>query len=303
MIILITGGSGLIGKPLIQSLIDHGHKIIVLSRNKKRTSGNPSIRILEWDGLTISDWRTSINHIDAIINLAGENIGSFPWTPKRKREFLNSRQNAGRVLVEWLRMTGFRPEVFIQASAVGYYGPHGEEPVDESTAPGADFSARLCIEWERSTQPVESMGVRRIIIRTGVVLAKKGGVLPLMALPVRFFLGGHLGNGRQGFPWIHIKDEVNAIRYLLEDQRTQGVYNLSASHPVPNSEFFHTLAKVLKRPYWFHAPDFAIKIALGEMSTLLLDGQYLIPRRLLDSGFIFDYDFIEPALKNIYFGD
>ncbi len=300
MNILITGGTGLIGRPLIHSLLSNGHRVTVLSRNIKKISASPALQVLEWDGRTVTGRGFQLHKIDAVINLAGENIGSFPWSVKRKRTFRESRLNVGNVLVEAVRNAESRPRVFIQASAVGYYGPHGDERVDESTAQGGDFSAKLCIDWEASTKPVESMGLRRIIIRTGVVLANDGGVLPLMALPVRLFVGGRLGGGGQGFPWIHIDDEVNAIQYLLENEYSQGVYNLSAPNPVSNADFTQTLARVLHRPYWLHAPQFAIKLVLGEMSTLLLDGQYMLPKRLVEGGFRFKYELVESALWDLY---
>jgi uncharacterized protein len=302
MNILITGGTGLIGRPLIRSLLSNGHLVTVLSRNTKKISASPALQVLDWDGRTVTGWGHQLNLIDAVINLAGENIGRFPWTEKRKRTFRESRLDAGNVLVEAIQKAESRPRMFIQASAVGYYGPHGNELVDESTAPGGDFSARLCIDWEASTEPVELMGLRRIVIRTGVVLAKGGGVLPLMAFPVQLFVGGRLGRGEQGYPWIHIDDEVNAIKYLLENENSQGVYNLSAPNPMSNADFTQSLARILHRPYWFHAPQFVIRLALGEMSTLLLDGQYMLPKRLVEGGFRFEYETVESALRDLYSG-
>jgi hypothetical protein len=300
MNILITGGTGLIGRPLTRSLISNGHEITVLSRSLKKVSTSPAVQSLSWDGHTVTGWGHQINKIDAVINLAGENIGSFPWTEKRKHTFRESRLAAGNALVEAIRNAESRPGIFIQASAVGFYGPHGDDLVDESVSPGDDFSAKLCIDWEASTSPVEALGLRRIIIRTGVVFAMEGGVFPLMALPVRMFVGGRLGSGMQGLPWIHIEDEVNAIRYLLENEQSHGVYNLSAPNPVSNADFTQTLAKVLHRPYWFHAPQFVIRIALGEMSSLLIDGQYLIPKRLVEAGFNFKFIVVESALRDLY---
>jgi len=302
MNVLVTGGTGLIGKPLIQSLRAKGYDVTVLSRNIKKMSVSPGLQILEWDGRTDTGWGRQLSKMDAVINLAGENIGSFPWTEKRKRIFRESRIGAGNALTEAVQQAEPRPRVFIQASAVGYYGPRGTEQVDESAEPGDDFSAKLCVDWEASTEKVESLGVCHIIIRTGVVLANNGGVLPLMALPVRMFAGGRLGAGRQGIPWIHIFDEVNAIQFLVENETTQGIYNLSAPKPVSSADFIKTLSVVLRRPYWIHAPQSALRLVLGEMSTLLLEGQYAVPKRLLEGGFTFKYKSAESALRNLFGG-
>jgi len=299
MNILITGGTGLIGRPLIRLLVSSGHHIVVLSRNSSKQSIYPNVEFQQWDGQNVTSWGSSEYKVDAVINLAGENIGSFPWTKKRKRLFRESRLKAGSALVNAIRSAQPRPSIFIQASAVGFYGPRGVENIDETAGSGIDYSAGLCTEWEASSADVEEMGLRRIVIRTGVVLDKNGGVLPLMALPVRLFAGGRLGTGNQGIPWIHIDDEVNAIKFLLENDSARGVYNLSAPNPVSNSAFMKTISIMIKRPYWFHVPHKVIRFALGEMSTLLLDGQFMVPSRLLDSEFKFRYETVELALQNI----
>jgi uncharacterized protein len=299
MNILITGGTGLIGRPLIRSLVSSGHHITVLSRNSKHQSDYPNVEYQQWDGQNVTSWGSSVNQVDAVINLAGENIGSFPWTRKRKQLFRESRLKAGTALVNYIRNARPRPSIFIQASAVGFYGPRGDERIDETSGSGNDYSARLCIDWEASSAEVEEIGVRRIIMRTGVVLDRAGGVLPLMSLPVRLFAGGRLGTGNQGIPWIHIVDEVNAIKFLLEDESACGVYNLSSPNPVSNSSFMKTLAQVIKRPYWFHVPQGVIRFALGEMSTLLLDGQFMVPGRLQESGFKFKYEKVAIALQDL----
>jgi uncharacterized protein len=284
---------------LIQSLVSSGHKISVLSRKPGKTLDLPNVNFLYWDGKNVESWGDSLNRVDAVINLAGESIGNFPWSQKRKKLFRESRLNAGKALMGAIRNANHRPNIFIQASAVGFYGPHGNEIVDETFMAGGDFSARLCIDWEASTGEAEGFGMRRVVIRTGVVLSAKGGVLPLMALPVRLFIGGKLGLGSQGIPWIHIEDEVRAIHFLLENPSARGVYNLSSPNPAANEVFLKTLAEVLKRPFWFHAPRIVIKLALGEMSTLLLDGQFLVPRRLIESGFKFKFETLRPAFQDL----
>ena len=299
MNILISGGTGLIGRPLIQSLVSCGHKITVLSRKSGKRPDSPSVHFLHWDGKNVESWASSLSEIDAVINLAGESIGSFPWSQRRKQLFRESRLDAGKALISAIHTANHRPGIFIQASAVGFYGPHGSELVDETCKTGDDFSARLCVDWEASTAQAESLGMRRVIVRTGVVLSAQGGVLPLMALPVRLFVGGKLGSGVQGIPWIHVEDEVRAIHFLLENTSAQGVYNLSSPNPAANETFLKTLAEVLKRPFWFHAPRAVIKLALGDMSTLLLDGQFVVPRKLIESGFKFKFEALRPAFQDL----
>jgi uncharacterized protein (TIGR01777 family) len=299
MNILIAGGTGLIGKQLTQSLISDGHTVVLLSRSADRLPQVQGIEAVTWDGKTTNGWAELINQVDAVVNLAGENIGSFPWTENQKKKFRDSRVSAGNALSKAVEDSSKRPTVFIQASAVGFYGPRGEEEVDESASPGRDFSSKLCIDWEDSSRKIEDLGVRRVIIRTGIVLAKKGGILEQMSLPVKLFVGGRMGDGEQGIPWIHIEDEVNAIIYLVGNTSARGVFNLSAPAPVSNAEFTKKIASVLHRPFWFHAPKKAIKLALGEMSTLLLNGQFIVPRKLLNLGFNFKFISIEKALDDL----
>ena len=300
MKVLIAGGTGLIGKNLIRKLISGGHTVILLSRSADRLPKVLGITAVKWDGKTTSGWGEWINKVDAVVNLAGENIGSYPWTEKRKRIFRDSRIAGGKALSKAIEESRSRPSVFIQASAVGFYGPRSEEEVDESTGAGNDFSSELCIGWEDSSKQIEDFGVRRVIIRTGIVLDKKGGILQQMALPVKLFVGGRMGTGKQGIPWIHIEDEVNAIIFLIMNDSARGVFNLSAPRPVSNAAFMKRIATVLRRPYWFHIPDFAIKLILGEMSTLLLNGQFMVPRKLVKLGFNFKYATIEHALDDIF---
>ena len=299
MKILIAGGTGLIGKQLIRLLISDGHTVVLLSRSADRLPQLKGITAVKWDGKTTGGWSELMEEVDAVVNLAGENIGRFPWTEKRKRKFRESRVAAGNALSKAIEESKVRPSVFIQASAVGFYGPRGEEDVDESASSGGDFSSRLCVDWEASTKRIEALGVRRVIVRTGIVLDKKGGILQQMALPVKFYVGGRLGSGKQGIPWIHIDDEVNAIGYLIANNAARGVFNLSAPAPVSNAELMQTIAFCLHRPYWFHVPQKAIKLVLGEMSALLLNGQFMVPRKLLDLGFNFKFATIDQALEDL----
>ena len=299
MKILVAGGTGLIGNELIRSLVKEGHSITLLSRSKRKFTGPHQVKVLHWDGIETKGWGEIVEDVDSIINLAGRNIGSFPWTKRKMEDFRFSRVYAGQALVRAIRDYKAKPKSFIQASATGYYGPRKKDPVDESSEQGNDFSARLCVEWEDSTKEIEDWGIRRIILRTGIVLSDRGGVLPLMVLPVKMFLGGSLGSGDQGIPWIHLADEVNAIKFLLSSESAQGAYNLCAPNPVANSIFMKTVAEVLNRPYWFHVPSWLIQFFLGGMSTLLLDGKFMFPAKLLENGFNFKYNYLKLALNDL----
>jgi len=303
MNILISGGSGFIGSALARSLLADGHKVWVLTRNPAAQKLNSSAQALGWDGRSTSGWLDVFSQMDAVVNLAGETVGRWPWNEARKQRIIDSRVRAGKVMAEAYQLAARKPAVLIQASGIGYYGPLGSEPVSESGNPGRDFMAGVASAWEASTASVDALpGVRRAIIRTSLVLDAREGVLPLMALPVRLFVGGPLGSGGQGVSWIHIDDEVRAIRFLIEQESARGVFNLCAPTPLASSDFIRELAKALRRPYWMPVPAFALKLILGDMSTLLLDGQFVLPERLQELGFIFDYEHVEQAFQAIYKG-
>jgi uncharacterized protein (TIGR01777 family) len=256
------------------------------------------VQVVRWDGRTSAGWEKLAEGADAIINLAGENLSTGRWTEARKREIVQSRVNAGRAVVEAVSRASIKPRVVVQASAVGFYGPRGDEEVTEQAGPGDDFLARVCRQWEASTEPVEALGVRRVIARTGVVLSMEGGALPRMALPFRFFAGGQVGSGRQWFPWIHIEDEARAILWLVEHGRA-GAYNLTAPDVTTNRKFSRVLGQAMGRPSAIPVPALALKALFGEMSTVLLEGQRAVPARLLAEGFQFRFPEVEGALHNL----
>ncbi len=298
--IIITGGTGLIGRALAAELAAAGYEVVVLSRDPLRARGlPPGVRAGKWDGRTAQGWGSRADGAYAIVNLAGENLAGGRWTAARKERIRQSRLNAGQAVVEAVRAAERKPAVVVQASGIGYYGPRGDEEVTEEAPPGSDFLGRLAVEWEASTAPVEVLGVRRVVIRTGVVLSAEGGALPRLALPFRFFLGGPLGSGRQWTPWIHIADEVGAIRFLVEQEGARGPYNLAAPHPVTNRELARALGRVLHRPAWLPVPAPALQLALGEMSAVLLTGQRAVPKRLLEAGFVFRFPEVEAALQDL----
>lgn len=299
--IVITGGSGLIGHALVAELVTAGYEVVILTRNPQRATGlADGVRIAGWDARTAQGWGSLADGAYAIVNLAGENLAGGRWTAERKRRIRQSRLDAGRAVVEAVHAAKRKPAVVVQASGIGYYGPHGDEEVTEDFQPGSDFLGHLAVEWEASTAPVEALGVRRVVIRTGVVLSRKGGALPRLALPFHFFLGGPLGNGCQWVPWIPIEDEVRAIRFLLENETARGPYNLSAPHPVTNRELARALGQVLHRPAWLPVPAPALRLLLGEMASVLLTGQRAIPKRLLEEGFVFQFPEVRPALQNLF---
>lgn len=300
MKVLIAGGSGFLGSYLTRSLLADGHQVWILSRDLSRKGLSPGVRAAAWDGRSAAGWGHLAAEVDAIVNLTGATLGRWPWTEARKRAFVSSRVNSGLAIVEAVRAADPRPKVLLQQSGGGYYGPHGPEDINEATPPGSDFSARLCLEWEASSQAVEDLGVRRVITRTGLVLSRDAEIMQLMALPTRLFFGGRLGGGRQGIGWIHLRDEIRAFRFLLEDEKAAGAYNLAAPNPVSNADFMRSLARSLRRPYWFHIPAFLLKLGLGEMSTLLLDGWFLRPERLLGAGFDFKFATLEAAFRDIW---
>jgi len=304
MRVIITGGSGLIGTVLTERLLADEHEVIILSRSPEKYTFPAGVQGVKWDGKTAGSWYTHINEDTAIVHLAGANIagdGFIPsrWTAERKRAIRQSRLDTGQAVVAGVEAAEHKPRMLIQASAVDYYGPSGSEVLTESAPPGNSFLADVCVAWEASTRPVEAMGVRRVVTRTGLVLTLDGGPLPIVVLQYKLFAGGRLGDGRQWWPWIHLDDEVEAVTYLLENEAAEGVYNLTAPNPLTNNDFGKAVGRVLNRPHLIPVPAFALKLVLGEIATLVLDGQRAIPQRLQEAGYIFKFTEAEPALADL----
>jgi len=302
---IITGGSGLIGQALIKEFTGNGYDVIVLSRSPERTGGKlGGAEVVHWDGRTQGDWVKYIDGAAAVINLAGasiagDNVLKMRWTAKRKTQIHESRVNAGEAITEAIRSVERKSGVLVQSSAVGIYGPLGDEIVDEGHPLADDYLANVCRDWEESTKAVEGMGVRRVILRTGLVFSKEGGIFPLLRLPFSLFIGGTLGSGKQYLSWIHIDDAAGAIRHLIEHQHAVGTYNLTSPDPVSNKVFSQKMGVAMKRPTLLPVPSFAMKLALGEVSTLALDGQRVVPARLLEAGYIFKHKKLEEALVEL----
>ncbi|MFW5489829.1 MAG: TIGR01777 family oxidoreductase [Desulfovibrio sp.] len=303
MRVIITGGSGFIGSALIEELTASGHEPIILSRNPERTGARfkGEAEAVFWDGRTANGWG-QLAEGEAIVNLAGANIGAGRWTSKRKEVIRNSRVNAGQAVCDAVAKAEIKPKVLIQASAVGWYGPQGATPVDENSAgPGQGFLASVCRDWEASTREVEEAGVRRVVIRSGVVIDKDGGALEQIMKPFRFHAGGVIGHGRQGFPWIYRRDEVRAIRFLLEHKEHAGVYNLCAPALDSFRDFLIGLGRAMRSPAWFPVPGFALRAALGQMAEeMLLSGQFVRPSRLLESQFSFECESLNRLLEQLF---
>lgn len=315
MKVIITGGTGLIGRTLSAKLLAKHHDVYALSRNpaKYKDKVLNGVQLHQWDSQTAEGWAHLIDGDTAIVNLAAASIGGdrlFPpqrWTPQRKQLIRDSRVKAGQAVVAAVQQAEEKPRVVIQSSAIGYYGVENEDeqltedhpPAD----PAEDFLAGVCLAWERSTEPVEEAGVRRCVIRSGVVLSMRDGALPRIVLPFRFFAGGPLGSGNQWMSWIHIEDEARAILHLIEKEDASGPFNLTAPHPVRNHQLAKAIGQVLGRPAFMPAPALAIKLVFGELATTVLDGQRVIPKKLQDSGFSFEYEEIKPALEDLLKSD
>ncbi len=302
MKIIITGGTGLIGSALAHDLITDGHEVVVLTRNpKKKVDGLPGVRLVKWDSKSGDGWYKELEGADAVVNMAGESIApqAGRWNAERKRRIKQSRIDATKAVVNAISRVGEKPHTLIQGSAVGFYGIHDDERITEEASAGTDFLAEVVKEWEVASQSVETMGVRRVIARTGIVLAAEGGSLPVLALPFKLFAGGPVGSGRQYMPWIHIDDQIKALRFLIENNQIDGPVNLTAPNPVTNKEFGQAMGQVLSRPSFFPTPGFMIQLLLGEASTLALDGQRAVPDALQKAGYNFKFKDIKTALSDL----
>jgi uncharacterized protein (TIGR01777 family) len=300
MHVLITGGTGFIGRELALNLLTDGHTVTVLTR-EITSAGNrvPS------GARAIRDLAKAALPVDAVVNLAGANLGAARWNPVTRMAFRTSRIDTTRRLVDWLRRLDpeRRPKVLVSGSAIGWYGPRGDEPLSESATPGDDYSATLCRDWEAEAGKAEALGVRVCTIRTGIVLGPQGsaggGALAQMLPAFRLGGGGRMGSGRQWMSWIHRADHVALMRFLIDRAELRGAFNATAPNPVTNAEFAKTLGRVLKRPAVLPMPGFALKMIVGEMAEILLTGQRVVPQAVVDAGFAFAFPTLEAALQDV----
>jgi uncharacterized protein (TIGR01777 family) len=300
MKIVIAGGSGFLGRPLADTLAAEGHEVIILTR----ASGTPrpGVRFVPWkpDGRS-GAFARDLDGADAVVNLAGESIAGARWTAEHKAAILDSRLKATRSLADAINRAAHPPAVFLSGSAVGYYGPLGDDIVTEDTPAGSDFLAGVCVKWEAEANRASSPRTRVVCIRTGLVLEKDGGALPQMLLPFKLFGGGPVGSGRQYWPWIHRDDWIGLVRWALGKDTVSGPMNATAPNPVTNRAFAAALGRALHRPAILPAPAFALRLMLGEMAdALLLSGQRAIPAKAQHQWYTFRYEMLDNALTAVF---
>lgn len=299
MKILITGGTGFVGTQLITRLIQDGHEVTILTRSLKGAKGSsPGISYLEGDPTRKGPWQEAIQQHDAVINLAGASIFS-KWTDEHKKAIRESRVSTAQNIVEGIPSRPERPFTLFSTSAVGYYGFCGDEELTEESPHGDDFLARIALEWEGEALKAGDRGARVVITRFGIVMGEKGGALGQMIPLFKKYIGGPIGSGKQWFSWVHIKDLAEAFAFLLKHPEMSGPVNVCSPNPVRNKDLARALGKALHKPSFMPAPGFMIKLVLGEFGSVILEGQRVIPKRLLDSGFLFQYPNIEKALQDI----
>ncbi|WP_407425782.1 TIGR01777 family oxidoreductase [Arcticibacter sp.] len=298
--VLITGAKGLIGEPLIKLLLSQGNSIHILSRTP--ANSNPAVKEFGWDIENGSIDERSLEGVDAIIHLAGENIGAKPWTTKRKHTIVSSRTKSLELLFRAIKgHTHAKVKTLISASAVGYYGDRGDEILTETSHPGTGFLADTCMQWEHAADALAALGHRGVKRRTGVVLAREGGALPKIAGPVKSGFGTILGSGKQWMPWVHLHDAAHAYVHALNNEQMEGAYNLSSPRPVTNKVFTETVAAIHRKKIWLpNVPDLALRIALGEMKAIVLSSNRTDSTKLQDTGFNFKYAFLPEALHDLY---
>ncbi|WP_298406563.1 TIGR01777 family oxidoreductase [uncultured Chloroflexus sp.] len=303
--IVITGATGLIGRKLVAEL-RNDYELVIFSRDPARArSALPgAAEYVAWQPAEQGPWFANINGAWGVIHLAGAPISSgllgMRWTPQYKAEILNSRVIGTRGIVNAMAAAQQRPTVFVSASAVGYYGFYRDStPLDESAPAGRDFLAQVCVAWEAEAAKAEALGVRTVMIRTGLVLDPNSGALPQIMLPFKLLIGGPILPGTQVYPWIHPADEVGLIRFALENERVRGPLNAAAPNALANRDFAAVLGKVLGSPSWLPVPEFSLRLALGEMADLVVNGQNAVPRKALDLGYQFQFPTLEPALRDL----
>ncbi|MBS4024214.1 MAG: TIGR01777 family oxidoreductase [Clostridia bacterium] len=299
MNVLIFGGTGFIGRNLTGELLANGYQVFVVTRNSQKTVydlGN-KLQLIEWDNISPLSSVYGLQQIDAVINLSGESIGKCRWTNLIKEEILASRVRTTNAIVTAINDGFIKPKIFINASAVGYYGLCKDDEITEADEVGQDFLAQVCLDWENEANKVQNNLTRVVTIRIGVVLGKEGA-LTKMAMPFKFYLGGPIGTGNQWLSWIHIKDLASMIRFIIEHKEIVGAINAVAPEPVRNKEFCKVLGKVLNKPSWLPVPEFLLKIALGQMAEMLLHGQRVAPKKIVSSGFEFSFPKLKAAIED-----
>ena len=307
MKVAIAGATGFVGSRLVEKLQAAGHQVVVLSRDAAKAgrvfpaSAYPNLEVVAYTPAESGDWQKSIAGCDAVVNLAGVPIAEERWTEARQQAILDSRRLTTAKLVEAIVNANPRPSVFVSASAIGYYGTSETAEFDETSPAGDDFLGAVCKDWEAAAQPAKNAGTRLAILRLGIVLGM-GGALAKMLPPFKLFAGGPLGTGKQWFSWVHREDLVDLILYALQNSQVQGVLNATAPNPVRMNELCQTLGEVLKRPSWLPVPSFALELLLGDGAKVVLEGQKVLPKQTLASGFQYQYPTLKLALEEILSG-
>lgn len=301
MNIVVSGGTGFIGRPLCAALCQEGHRVTLLTRRREEAqrSCGSTVTAVEWNGREAGAWELCLEGADAVINLAGAPIADGRWTDARKRLLTESRILSTHLLVEAMSRCSSKPRTLINASGIGYYGASDDRVLDESAARGQGFLADLCLAWEAEALRAAEFGARVVILRTGMVLERDDGALPKMLLPFRFFAGGPIMPGTQWVSWIHRRDHIGLIQWALTTPSVTGPLNAVAPEAVTMNWFCEILGQVLHRPSWLPVPGFALQMALGELGTLMTTGQRVTPAKALSGGYVFHYPALEPALRAI----
>ncbi len=299
--IIITGATGLIGFHISQKLIDRGDEVIIFTRSPERASKKirNAYDYVKWNYDSADDWHKYLNGVDSVIHLAGENVMAQRWNEEHKKRVLESRVKGTQNLVDAIGATDDKPESFICASAIGIYDNDIKMEYDEDGKHGSDFLAHVTERWEEEAQKVEKYNVRRVSIRTGIVLDRNDGALAKMLTPFKLFVGGPIGSGKQWMPWIHIDDIAELFIYAVDNKNVKSAINGTAPYPVTMTEFADTLGRILSRPSVFKVPNFALKFVLGEGAESVLKGSKIIPRKTIDAGYGFRFTNLEKALRDI----
>lgn len=301
MRVAVLGATGFIGRALVRTLLERGDDVLALTRRPEaaqRALGQ-QIKTVRWTPEYDPAWGEEIEGYDGVVNLAGEPIFGRRWTQKQKQLILKSRAESAAGIIKALRRADHRPDVLINASAIGYYGPRGDEEIDEMTPPGEGFLADVCRAGEEQAEDDDTENVRTVRVRIGMVLGPEGGALSRMVTPFKMFLGGPLGSGRQWVSWIHIDDLVGIFLWALENPQVEGPLNGTAPQPVTNREFARTLGRILGRPSWIPTPGIALRLIFGEAADVILQGQRVLPHRVLEMGYGFRFTSLSQALEDV----
>lgn len=298
MKIVVTGGTGFIGRALVEELSGQGHEVVVLTR-KSRHEPKLGVRFRKWDAASSGSWQDDVSSADGVVNLAGEPIAEGRWTTSRKRLLIDSRVQSTRRIVDALSARSAKPSLLISGSGIGYYGASDDRMLDERSALGEGFLAELSAAWEEEALRAGAFGTRVVLLRMGMVLEQDGGVLPKMVLPFRLFAGGPIWPGTQWVSWIHRRDLIGLIQFVITTQALSGPVNAVAPEAVTMKKFCDGVGKALHRPSWLPVPGLALSLALGELGSMMTTGQRVHPAKALSSGYVFRYPTLEPALRAI----